>query len=67
MSAANFETLRARAALMGLSLLRSDGPTPVYCLGALGDDSPIWAHTEGAIEAALGRLEARQRAAATTN
>lgn len=65
--AATFETLRARAALLGLALLRSDGVNPVYCLGAFGDSVPTWAHSIESIDAALQVIEARQRTPALTS
>jgi hypothetical protein len=65
--AATFETLRARAALAGLALLRSDGANPIYCLGAFGDSVPTWAHSIESVEAALQSIENRQRDAVLMN
>jgi hypothetical protein len=65
--AATFETLRARAAMLDLALLRSEGSSPVYCLGAFGDSVPTWAHSIESVEAALQSIENRQRDAVLMN
>jgi hypothetical protein len=55
-----YESLRARAALLGMTLLRSDNNgTSVYVLGIPGDDCPIWASSPEAVHAALSTIEAR--------
>lgn len=55
-----YESLRARAALLGLSLLKSEGPTPVFVLGSPDDCAPVWAHSIESVNAVLEQLERKR-------